>query len=83
MGGLRTVCRSLHAWVTPEEATIPIVWQVFAQDGTCKDAGVEKRLKEVGRSVTRFAVLHTSSHAREFVAAWEQAQANPGGTRSE
>lgn len=83
VGGLRTIGRSLHAWVTPDEATIPNVWQVFAKDGTCKDAGIEKRLKEVGQSVTRFAYLHTSSRTREFLAAWEQAQANPGGTHDE
>ena len=36
-------------------------------------------LKEVGRQVARFAYLHTSEEAQEFLRAWEGAPLNPGG----
>ena len=44
-----------------------------------KDKNLEDRVKEVGRRVARFAYLHTSEKAQEFVRAWEGAPLNPGG----
>jgi FMN reductase len=60
LNGLREVCRSLHAWVIPEQVAIPDVWEAFDGFGRLKNAEFEKRLKEVGRQVTRFAYLHES-----------------------
>ncbi|HXG67284.1 MAG TPA: NAD(P)H-dependent oxidoreductase [Blastocatellia bacterium] len=76
MNSLREVLRALHAWVIPEQAAIPEAWKVFDESGTLKDRSLERRLKEVGRQVARFAYLHTSEKAQEFLRAWESA---PGG----
>jgi FMN reductase len=60
INGLREVCRSLHAWVIPEQVAIGEAWNAFDKDGNLKSAAIEKRLKEVGRQVARFAFLHAS-----------------------
>ena len=79
LNGLRVVGRALHAWVIPEQASIPEAWKMFDKAGNLKDAGVRARVTEVGRQVARFAYLHTSERAREFLRAWEGAPVNPGG----
>lgn len=79
MHSLRDVGRALHAWVIPEQASVPQAWQVFDEQGQCKDPETEKRLKEVGRQVVRFACLHTAEQAGEFIREFESAVENPGG----
>jgi FMN reductase len=81
LNNLRAVGRALHAWVIPEQAAIPEAWKVFDAAGSLKDSALEKRLKDVGRQVARFAYLHTSAQAQEFLRAWESAPANPGGAK--
>ena len=76
---LRSVGRAVHAWVVPEQAGVPRVDDVFDEKGNCKDKSVEKRLKAVGRQVAKFASLHNSEQAREFLKLWEAATENPGG----
>jgi FMN reductase len=78
LNSLREVGRALHAWVVPEQAAVPHVSDAFDDDGNCTDAGVEKRLKAVGRQVAKFASLHNSEHFREFLKLWEAAPLNPG-----
>ena len=78
LNSLRTIGRALHAWVIPEQVSIPEGWKVFEESGL-KDSEVEKTLKEVGRQVARFAFLHTSEKALEFLRLWEGAPLNPGG----
>ena len=70
---LRDVGRALHAWVIPEQASVPQAWEAFDEKGNCKDADVEKRLMEVGRQVARFACLHTAEQAGEFLREYESA----------
>ena len=79
LNSLRTVGRSLHAWVVPEQVSISEVWRQFNEDGSLKDAHLQAILKEVGRQVARFAYLHHSAQALEFLNLWEQAPHNPGG----
>ena len=79
MNSLREVGRALHAWVVPEQASIPQAWQEFDDAGNLKDPKLEERVRNVGRQVARFAYLHSSSEANEFLQKWEQARANPGG----
>lgn len=79
LSALRSVGRALHAWVVPEQAAVANVDEVFDDDGKCKDAGIERRLKAVGRQVAKFASLHNSEQAREFLQFWEAAAENPGG----
>jgi FMN reductase len=75
---LRTVGRALHAWVIPEQASVPEAWNIFTKDGKISDPQYETRLKDVGRQVARFARLHKCENALEFVRDWQKAQANPG-----
>ncbi len=81
LDSLRTIGRALHAWVIPEQASIPNAWEVFDDSGTLKDSGLEKRVMEVGRQVARFAYLHSSEKAQEFLSAWQGAPMNPGGSK--
>lgn len=82
LNNLRAVGRALHAWVIPEQASIPEAWKVFDASGLLTDHALEKRLKDVGRQVARFAYLHTSAQAQEFLRAWEGAPVNPGGSKA-
>jgi len=79
LNDLRKVGRSLHAWVAPQQATVPQASRHFAADGRLDDPDYEKRLQEVGREVARFAYLLTSKETRTFLELWENAMPNPGG----
>src|SRR5438132_1992926 len=79
MNGLREVGRALHAWVVPEQASIPQAWQEFDDAGNLKDPKLGERVRQVGRQVARFAYLHGSCEANEFLQRWEEARENPGG----
>ena len=79
LAGLRSVGRALHAWVVPEQAAVAHVGEVFDEQGNCKDKAIEKRFKAVGRQVAKFAGLHYSEQARQFLQLWETATENPGG----
>lgn len=78
LNSLRNIGRTLHAWVIPEQASVPEAWKVFTEDGKIADSQVDDRLREVGRQVARFARLHKCEHALEFLRNWEKAQENPG-----
>lgn len=78
LNGLRVVGRTLHAWVIPEQASIPHAYAAFDKEGAMKDAKLRKRISDIGRNVARFSRLHTSDHAQEFLRAWEGAPENPG-----
>lgn len=78
LNSLRTIGRSLRAWVIPHQVSIPQAWRVFDSSGQLKASGLEKRLLEVGQGVTRFAYLLTSRQGLEFLEEWEQAHLNPG-----
>ena len=75
---LRNVGRALHAWVIPQQASIPEAWKVFDDAGNVKARELEDRLRDVGRQVTRFARLHKCEQAIDFLKQWETAPANPG-----
>lgn len=79
LNSLRTIGRTLHAWVVPTQVVIPKAWDLFRQDGSLKDEALQERLKKVGREVARFAYLHTSEKIQEFLQRWETAIPNPGG----
>jgi len=79
MASLRTVGRALHAWLAPEQASVPGASGAFDENGNLKDKKLQERVKTVGRQVARFAYLHSSKKAQEFLDAWEGAPDNPGG----
>jgi FMN reductase len=79
LNSLRNVGRALHAWVVPQQASVPEAWKVFDPSGAVKDARIADRIKEVGREVARFARLHKCAADNEFLKKWEEAPPNPGG----
>jgi len=79
LASLRSIGRTLHAWLVPEQASIPHAYKVFDKNGEITDKGLEERLLTVGRQVARFGYLHSSRKAQEFIEAWEGAPPNPGG----
>lgn len=74
---LRTVGRSLHAWVVPDEVSIPNADRHFDDDGVCTDQAITDRMLEMGRKVARFAYLHHAQQTQEFVRLWEKSVDNP------
>lgn len=76
---LRNIGRALHAWVVPEQVSIPVAWREFDQAGKLKDTKLGERVRQVGRQVARFAYLHGSGKANEFLQKWEKSLENPGG----
>lgn len=79
LSGLRNIGRALHAWVIPEQVAIPEAWKVFDDEGNILEESLKERLLTVGRQVARFAYLHSSEKALEFLRLWESAPENPGG----
>ena len=82
LSSLRTIGRALHAWVVPDQVAIPRARKYF-QEGRLQDPQLETRLKDLGRQVARFAYLHSSKRARDFLREWEKAPPNPGGDTSQ
>ena len=82
LNSLRTTGRALRAWVLPEQVSVPEAWKLFDREGHLKDGDLRERIMGVGRQVARFAFLHTSERAQEFLEAWENAPVNPGGKLS-
>ena len=78
LNSLRNIGRALHAWVIPEQTSVPEAWKVFPEDGKIADPQLEQRLKEIGRQVARFSRLHKCENALEFLRSWQRAPANPG-----
>lgn len=78
---LRAVGRSLHAWVVPKQVSVSEAWRKFDQSGNLRDADLVDSIKEVGHQVARFAFLHNSARAQQFMQQWETAPDNPGGSR--
>jgi len=48
MNSLREVGRALHAWVLPEQASIPQAWQEFDDAGNLKNPKLDERVRQVG-----------------------------------
>ena len=71
LSGLRQICRSVHAWVIPHQASIPRAREQFDGAGQLTDKGLEDRLKEVGRQVARYAFLHNDPSIQQILTDWE------------
>jgi FMN reductase len=78
LNSLRVIGRALHAWVVPEQASIPQVSNMFDEAGQITNERLHEMLLTVGRQVARFAFLHTSTEIQAFLRAWEGAPDNPG-----
>ena len=76
LGHLRSVGRSLHAWIVPTQASIADADHAFDSEGTPVRDEVRKRLLAVGREVSHFARLHKCENHLQFVKEWERSGAN-------
>lgn len=81
LNSLRTIGRNLHAWVLPQQVSVPEAYKHFSKDGNIHNSNYEKRLLEVGQLVTRFAKLLELQKDQEFVKLWEGLPENPGGRK--
>jgi len=70
---LRTIARSLHAWVVPTQVSIAAADEAFDSRGEPVDQEVGERLKMVGREVAHFARLHKCENHLQFMKDWEGA----------
>jgi hypothetical protein len=73
------VLHTVNVRLSPEQASIPQAWQEFDDAGNLKNPKLDERVRQVGRQVARFAYLHGSCEANEFLQRWEKARENPGG----
>ena len=72
---LRSIGRSLHAWVVPTQVSIAAADQAFDSRGEPIQAEVGDRLKSVGKEVAHFARLHKCENHVQFLKEWEGATA--------
>jgi len=77
LNALRTVGRTLGSWVIPHQASIASVYRAFDGEGNLVDEKLNQRVLEVGRQVARFAYLHHSAEARDFMDLWEASLREP------
>ncbi|HEY2956334.1 MAG TPA: NAD(P)H-dependent oxidoreductase [Candidatus Eisenbacteria bacterium] len=75
---LRTIGRSLHAWVVPTQASIADSEEAFDSHGDPRSRGLGERLKSVGRQVAHFARLHKCENHLQFIKDWEGARVHEG-----
>jgi NAD(P)H-dependent FMN reductase len=71
---MRTIGRSLHAWVVPAQVSIGDSAAAFNPEGEPAVPEVGERLKEVGRQVAHFARLHKCENHAQFLREWETHQ---------
>jgi FMN reductase len=81
LNSLRTIGRNLHAWVLPQQVSIPEAYRHFDAVGLPVDPEIKERLLEVGRLVTRFAKLLEIQKNQDFIKLWEGLPENPGGRK--
>jgi len=75
---LRTIARSLHAWVVPTQASVADSATAFDSRSEPIDAALGERLEAVGRQVAHFARLHKCENHLQFVKEWETAAHDDG-----
>jgi NAD(P)H-dependent FMN reductase len=71
LSNMRTIGRSLHAWVVPAQVSIGDSAEVFNLKGEPVIPEIGERLKEVGRQVAHFARLHKCENHAQFLRDWE------------
>jgi FMN reductase len=48
---LRVICAHVGAIVLPQAVSVPLVHQVFDEQGNCREAGTEKRIRGAATSL--------------------------------
>src|SRR5712691_8482444 len=64
---LRTIGRSLHAWVVPTQVSIAASDEAFDSRGEPASQEIGERLRSVGRQVAHFARLHKCENHLQFM----------------
>jgi NAD(P)H-dependent FMN reductase len=73
---MRTIGRSLHAWVVPNQVSIGDSGEAFDAEGNPTSLEVGTRLKSVGKQVAHFALLHKCENHMQFLKEWEGSPAS-------
>lgn len=81
LNSLRSIGRTLHAWVLPQEVSIPEAYKYFDREGKISNPELNQRLLEIGRAVAKFASFHELQRDQEFIKLWESLPVNPGGEK--
>ena len=81
LNSLRTIGRNLHAWVLPQQVSIPEAEKYFDADGQPNDPELKARLLEIGQLIAKFAAFHEIQKDQEFIKLWEGLPFNPGGRK--
>jgi NAD(P)H-dependent FMN reductase len=68
---MRTIGRTLHCWVLPQEVSVANSGTMFNEDGTVTDPAIETRLLNIGRQVVKFASLQRTIRQDDFMRLWE------------
>jgi FMN reductase len=68
---MKTICRSLHCWVLPQEVSIANSAQAFDDNGSVADPALEDRLLNVGRQLAKFAAVQRRAQQDEFLTMWK------------
>jgi NAD(P)H-dependent FMN reductase len=74
---MRTIGRSLHAWVVPSQVSIGDSAEAFDAQGKPIDPEMSERLKELGKQVAHFALLHKCDNHAQFLKDWESSPPLP------
>lgn len=61
---MRSVCRSLNAWVIPHQAAIPAANSAF-EDGSFVDDRLEERVASLGRQAVQYATIEPDPNSFE------------------
>jgi NAD(P)H-dependent FMN reductase len=77
---LRTIARSLHAWVVPTQVSVADAGKAFNSQGEPRDTELADRLESVGRQVAHFGRLHKCGEHVQFVKDWEGAALSDSGS---
>lgn len=80
IGHLRDVLRALHAWVLPDQVAISNSYEAFDEQGQLRDQKMQSRIRNLGETVVKYALLHKESQSAEFIKLWEGCVKNPGGS---
>lgn len=83
LNSLRNIGRNLHAWVLPQQVSIPESHRAFHRDNNPVNPETREKLLEVGRLVAQFSVLHEMQKTQEFIRMWEELPVNPGGKKQD
>ncbi|HQV30793.1 MAG TPA: NADPH-dependent FMN reductase [Calditrichia bacterium] len=79
LNSLRNIGRNLHAWVLPQQVSVPEAYQQFDEHGVMKNPELRERLLSIGELIAKFSLIHRLQQNDDFIRMWEGLPVNPGG----